>query len=599
MKRIMSILTAVFMSVGLLSVDVKAESVPFIIIGDTTIKDASANGEGWSYIREGSEATLTLNNADISGSNGGIEAFMMNLTIVFSGSNKVAGTDNSTAGIYLGGGDLTIQGDGSLSVSGGNYGICITNGSGAGWLTITGNCTVTAIAAKYASISAAGATFGEGLRLLDPADGGFIKGFLCNSDNEWAKEATIGPVVTVTFDANGGTPATTTQTIAKGATAAAPDPAPTLEKFYLWDWYETADHSGDPVDFSTKTFDSDTTLYAAWAKRLFFSAHNPTGMGSSEYGGHVTMNGRTFSNMVAQKFKDETITLSVEPYEGYGFIGFAYSEDGEIITDQIPYTIVNDGTWEEIYALFGPLKTITFVDEDGTVLQESEVPAGKTPEYTGDTPTKKEDKNYTYTFAGWSPEITTVTDDATYTATYTKKKKSSSSSSSSSTNTANTTMTDNTWTDTSTTASSTTTYTPPVTPFYRPQPTTTAYTVWFETDGGTEIAYQTVAAGTTASRPYDPEKEGYLFDGWYSDKELTEEFDFLTPINANTTVYAKWAEPEEEPEEIIPEPTEEPEPEVPEDPEVPARKPGKPWMWPLLALILGALGVGGWKLTRH
>ena len=143
------------------------------------------------------------------------------------------------------------------------------------------------------------------------------------------------------------------------------------------------------------------------------------------------MNGRTFSNMVAQKFKDETITLSVEPYEGYGFIGFAYSEDGEIITDQMPYTIVNDGTWEEIYALFGPLKTITFVDEDGTVLQESEVPAGKTPEYTGDTPTKKEDKNYTYTFAGWSPEITEVTDDATYTATYTKKKKSSDSNNSS------------------------------------------------------------------------------------------------------------------------------------------------------------------------
>ena len=594
MKKILSIITAALMSVTMMTVNVRAEDQdPFIYIGGTLYRGTSASGDGWTYSREGTEATLTLSGANISGTStcDAIEAYFMNLTIELSGSNTVTGTNDYSMGISVDSGDLTIKGNGNLDVSGITYGIYASNSEATGGhLTITGNCTVTALATTYYAIVANdGITLGEGLGLIEPEGGQIRGGNIYDSSNSIANKATIGPAVTVTFDANGGTPATTTQTIAKGATAAAPDPAPTLEKFYLWDWYETADHSGDPVDFSTKTFDSNTTLYAAWAKRLFFSAHNPTGMGSSEYGGHVTMNGRTFSNMVAQKFKDETITLSVEPYEGYGFIGFAYSEDGEIITDQMPYTIVNDGTWSSIYALFGPLKTITFVDEDGTVLQESEVPAGKTPEYTGDTPTKKEDKNYTYTFDTWDPELTTVTDDATYTAVYKKKKKSSGSGSSSSTATT-TPASDSTWTDTSSTAPAANTYTPPVTPSYRPQPATTTYTVWFETDGGTEIAAQTVNAGTTAARPYDPEKEGFLFSGWYSDKELTEEFDFLAPINANTTVYAKWTEPEEEPAEIVPEPTDEPEPSEAPAPVEPEKK-GNGLKYGIIAAILALLGI--------
>ena len=62
--------------------------------------------------------------------------------------------------------------------------------------------------------------------------------------------------------------------------------------------------------------------------------------------------------------------------------------------------------------------TVTFADEDGTVLQSSKSEYGEMPSYTGETPAKAADVQYTYTFAGWSPGIAAVTGDITYTAVY-------------------------------------------------------------------------------------------------------------------------------------------------------------------------------------
>ena len=63
--------------------------------------------------------------------------------------------------------------------------------------------------------------------------------------------------------------------------------------------------------------------------------------------------------------------------------------------------------------------TVRFLNWDGSVLQSTQVEKGKMPQYTGATPTKPSDSQYSYTFSGWTPQIVAATADATYTATFT------------------------------------------------------------------------------------------------------------------------------------------------------------------------------------
>ena len=56
-----------------------------------------------------------------------------------------------------------------------------------------------------------------------------------------------------------------------------------------------------------------------------------------------------------------------------------------------------------------------------------------------------------------------------------------------------------------------------------------------------------VADGETVARPADPVCEGWTFLGWYTDTQLTQEFDFSTPVTADMTLYAKWQQNAEQP----------------------------------------------------
>ncbi|MBR2255040.1 MAG: Ig-like domain-containing protein [Candidatus Methanomethylophilaceae archaeon] len=68
--------------------------------------------------------------------------------------------------------------------------------------------------------------------------------------------------------------------------------------------------------------------------------------------------------------------------------------------------------------------TVTWVNEDGTVLQKDTVAYGGRPSYSGATPTKPASSAVKYVFAGWSPDIDTVSGDATYTARFIAEENS-------------------------------------------------------------------------------------------------------------------------------------------------------------------------------
>lgn len=136
--------------------------------------------------------------------------------------------------------------------------------------------------------------------------------------------------------------------------------------------------------------------------------------------------------------------------------------------------------------------TITFVNDDGTVLQEGPVEEGVMPEYTGATPTKAATAQYTYTFDTWVPALAVATADATYTASYSS--------------------------------------------------TVNRYTVTFDSVGGTTIAPVTVEYGQTVAKPSDPvrPREGdhfYDFTHWALNGQ---EFDFTTPITQDITLVAQY-----------------------------------------------------------
>lgn len=65
--------------------------------------------------------------------------------------------------------------------------------------------------------------------------------------------------------------------------------------------------------------------------------------------------------------------------------------------------------------------------------------------------------------------------------------------------------------------------------------------VTFDSMGGSEVEAQTVMYGEKVTKPEDPTREGYVFDGWYKDLDRTEKWDFDNEVvKENMTLYANW-----------------------------------------------------------
>lgn len=82
--------------------------------------------------------------------------------------------------------------------------------------------------------------------------------------------------------------------------------------------------------------------------------------------------------------------------------------------------------WDELSTVFEVLilpATVTFLDDDGTLIQKIEYAYGETITVPAE-PVKPADDNYIYTFAGWNPEVSMIcTGNAEYKAQYTKQEK--------------------------------------------------------------------------------------------------------------------------------------------------------------------------------
>ena len=103
---------------------------------------------------------------------------------------------------------------------------------------------------------------------------------------------------------------------------------------------------------------------------------------------------------------DELITSAAVPDKLSGITTPVSAEQAVVVVD--------------VYAAF----TVSWVNYDNNLLeQDVKVPYGSTPKFDGETPTRTGTKQTTYVFAGWSPTITPVTQDAIYTATYTSETK--------------------------------------------------------------------------------------------------------------------------------------------------------------------------------
>ncbi|MCI6123510.1 MAG: InlB B-repeat-containing protein [Christensenellaceae bacterium] len=182
----------------------------------------------------------------------------------------------------------------------------------------------------------------------------------------------------------------------------------------------TPEYNGDtPTKPTTEQY---TYTFSGWDPDPKVSEVTGDATYTAQFTGTVNVYTITWKNWDGTVLETDQVEYGTKPtYDGetptkpateqytYTFKGW----DPEItaVTGNVEYKAVFEETVNEY--------TVTWKNGD-TVLQSGKVKYGETPEYNGDTPTKKGDAQYTYTFTGWTPEIAAVTGNAEYTALFTE-----------------------------------------------------------------------------------------------------------------------------------------------------------------------------------
>jgi uncharacterized repeat protein (TIGR02543 family) len=284
---------------------------------------------------------------------------------------------------------------------------------------------------------------------------------------------------TVSFDTKGGSTIDPIQVEHYGRVVKPTDPTKT--GYIFSGWYK--DSGGTyPWAFEDYSVTENITLYAKWrrAYTVKFSTN-----GGTKYDPVVSPVG-------------ELITKPTDPVKiGYTFGGWykearcanAWDFDSDTVLDNITLYAkwtVNDST---IY-------DVSFESNGGSIVTGLKANGGTTIKKPTD-PTKEG-----YTFAGWYKESALT----------------------------------NAWNfDTDVVTGAITLYAK----WMGETPVT--YNVAFNSNGGSSITGISAEANATITKPTNPTKDGYVFDGWYKEAELTNAWNFATDtVTSDITLYAKW-----------------------------------------------------------
>lgn len=279
---------------------------------------------------------------------------------------------------------------------------------------------------------------------------------------------------TITFDSDGGT-IVPSQTVKDGANAAEPVP-PTKTGYEFKGWVL----DGNLYDF-TQSVTKDLTLTAKWEKtktESYTVSFNPNG--GSDLPSQTVEQGKT-----AIKPEDPT-------REGHTFQGWYAGDKAYDFNTPVTANLVLTAHWREDEKPQPKTHTVTFDYQNGNPSDTLTVPDGSTVQQP-ENPVRNG-----YDFQGWvnidgsTFDFTQpITADTLISAKWKKHE----------------------------------------------EPKPVFHTVTFNSNGGTSVEPQTVREGLTVRQPADPEKDSYVFDGWYVGNDL---YDFNQPVTEDLTLTAVY-----------------------------------------------------------
>lgn len=312
--------------------------------------------------------------------------------------------------------------------------------------------------------------------------------------------------ITVTFELQNGQKATT-QKVEKGGKLASL-PTPTREGYTFLGWFTTSARGGKEITKDT-TFDANTTIYAHWVETATKDKYTLTLDGNE---GQI--NGKSGLTVVGTKLQSGTGAVnSLAQYKatrtGYTFAGWidekgtlVYNADGSVVAGTSYWKDANTYTGRDLTLYAKWMKNanqfvITYDTRGGNDIHPVAYTDGAIVSSFA-TPTRAG-----YTFDGWYMDDAyktpvkelTMTKDYTIYAKWTKNKVD------------------------------------------EPKKT---YTVKFDSQGGSDVADITAEEGTVVDL-VTPTREGYTFDGWFTEHDGGQMITSLT-VSGNMTFYAHWTE---------------------------------------------------------